>query len=142
MSPAENKAIVRQLAEAFNEGNLDIVDTCVDDTFVLHHPLIPQGVHGPEGLKQFFAGLREAMPDIHHPVQHILAEGDLVAIHLPIKGTFQSPYLGIPATGTTIDVTALNLWRLADGNAVEAWFNLDTLGMMQQMGVVPQLGAS
>lgn len=136
MSPAANKAIIRRLTEAFNEGDLDIVGEVAAPEFVLHQPW-GDDVHGPAGLIRFLAAVCQAMPDIQQSIRHILAEGDLVAIHLPISATFTKDFMGIPANNARVETTALNLWRLRDGRVVEAWFNLDTLGLMKQMGAVP-----
>ena len=42
--------------------------------------------------------------------------------------------MGIPPNGKKVSVWMANIWRFADGKVVEWWFNLDTLGFMQQLG--------
>lgn len=83
----QNEALVDRLTQAFNDGNLDVIDELVAPNFVGHNPLSSEDIQGPEGLKGFFAAFRAAMPDIRHPSWTLIAEGDLVAIHMPIKGT-------------------------------------------------------
>jgi hypothetical protein len=51
----ENKAVVDRLTQAFNEGNLDVLDEIVAPNFVGHNPLSPEDIQGPDGLKGFFA---------------------------------------------------------------------------------------
>jgi steroid delta-isomerase-like uncharacterized protein len=137
---AENKAVIDRLTKAFNEGNLDVLDEIVAADFVGHNPLSPEKIQGPEGLKGFFSAFRAAMPDINHPSWTMIAEGDLVAIHMPIEGTFANELMGIPPNGKKVVVWMANFWRLADGKAVEWWINMDTLSLMQQLGVVPPMG--
>jgi predicted ester cyclase len=63
-----------------------------------------------------------------------------VAIHMPMEGTFTSEFMGIPPTGEKVTVWMANIWRVADGKLVEWWINTDTLALMQQLGVIPQMG--
>ncbi len=44
----------------------------------------------------------------------------------------------IPATGRQVEVTGTVTYRLAGGKVVEYWGNFDTLGLMQQLGVLPR----
>ena len=137
---AENKAVVDRITQAFNEGNLDLLDELVAPEFVGHNPLSPQPIQGPEGLKGFFGGFRAAMPDINHPSWTLIAEGDLVAIHMPIEGTFTNELMGIPPNGKKVSLWMCNVWKVVGGKAVEWWIHMDTLSLMQQLGVVPPLG--
>jgi predicted ester cyclase len=91
-------------------------------------------------LKGFFAAFRGAMPDIRHPSWTLIAEGDLVAIHMPIEGTFENEIMGIPPNGKKVSLWMANIWKVVDGMAVEWWINMDTLSLMQQLGVVPPMG--
>ena len=135
----ENKAVVERLVEAFNQGNLDVVDELVALNFVGHTPLLPEDIQGPEGLKGVFAAFRTAMPDVQHPSWTLIAEGDLVAAHMPVEGTFTNEMMGIPPNGQKVFVWMANIWRIDNGKAVEWWLNLDTLGLMQQLGAIPAM---
>ena len=98
---AENKAVIDRLTQAFNDGNLGLIDELVAPEFVGHNPLSPEPIQGPEGLKGFFGAFRAAMPDIVHPSWTLIAEGDLVVIHMPIEGTFTNQLMasGMSAGG-------------------------------------------
>jgi predicted ester cyclase len=133
----QNKAVVDRLTRAFNEGNLDLLDELVAPNFVGHNPLSPEDIKGPEGLKGFFAAFRAAMPDIRHPHWTLIGDGELVAIHMPIIGTFTNELMGIPPNGKEVIVWMANVWRVSDGRVVEWWLNTDTLGLMQQLGAIP-----
>jgi predicted ester cyclase len=133
----QNKALVDRLTKAFNEGNLDLLDEFVAPDFVGHNPLSPEDIQGLEGLKGFFGAFRAAMPDIQHPHWTLIGEGDLVAIHMPVVGTFTNELMGIPPNDKKVVVWMANIWRVVDGKAVEWWLNVDTLGLMQQLGAIP-----
>ena len=82
------------------------------------------------------------MPDAYHPVENLIAEGNLVLIHLIFQGTFSNEWQGMQPTGERVSFGLLNFWRVRDGKAVESFWNLDTLDVMQQMGAVPSASAS
>ena len=137
----ENKALIRRLAMAFNEQELEVVDEIVAPDFVLHsNALVPDGLTGPAAFKELCVSLRTAIPDAYHPVENLIAEGDLVLIHLILQGTFTNPWGDIQPTGERVAFGLLNFWRVVNGKAVESWWNVDTLDVMQQFGVVPREG--
>jgi steroid delta-isomerase-like uncharacterized protein len=133
----QNKALADRLTRAFNEGDLDLLDEYVAPDFVGHNPFLPEDIRGPEGLKGFFGAFRAAMPDIQHPHWTMIAEGDLVVLHMPVEGTFTNELMGIPPNGQKVSAWMANIWRIVDGKVVEWWLNVDTLGLMQQMGAIP-----
>ena len=136
----ENKAVVQRIIEAFNDGTLEVLNGIVAADFVGHNPLMPMDMQGMESLIGFFAAIRAAMPDARHPSWTLIAEGALVVTHMPIEGTFTHELMGIPPNGAKVAVWMANVFRLAEGKVVECWFNLDTLGFMRQLGVVPPMG--
>lgn len=133
-----NREIIRRLAMAFNENNLDVIDELIAPDFVLHgNAMVPGGLRGPVEFRQLCVRLRGAMPDAYHPVDNLIAEGDLVLIHLIFQGTFTNEWQGIRPTGERVSFGLLNFWRVKDGKAVESFWNLDTLAVMQQLRAVP-----
>jgi steroid delta-isomerase-like uncharacterized protein len=132
----ENKAIVRRWVEAFNEGDLEAVDELLADSYVRYDPNSPE-VHGPEGEKQLIAMYRAAFPDLHFTIEDMVAEGDRVATRMGISATHEGELLGVPPTQRQLSFTAMELYRLAEGKIEEQWVNVDTLGMMQQLGAIP-----
>jgi predicted ester cyclase len=59
---------------------------------------------------------------------------------MPVEGTFENALMGIPPNGKKVSLWMANIWRVVDGKAVEWWINMDTLSLMQQLGVVPPMG--
>jgi steroid delta-isomerase-like uncharacterized protein len=140
MSAAENKAVIDRFNVALNEGNLDVIDAIFDPNFVGHSTLSPEPMRGPGEYKAFLAAFYRAMPDLQYPHWTLIAEGDLVVIHMPAEGTFTSELMGIPPNGKKMSVWMANIWRFSEGKIVEWWFNIDTLGLMQQLGAIPPMG--
>jgi predicted ester cyclase len=139
-TPAENKAMLDRFMVELNKGNLDIVYEFIAPEFVGHSPSLPEPIRGPDGFKAFLLMLGTAMPDAHYPSWTLIADGDLVAIHMLFEGTFTNELMGIPPNGKKITAWNANIWRFENGKLVEWWQNLDTLGFMQQLGAIPPLG--
>ncbi len=140
MSSEENKALIREvIEEVWNKGNLEAVDRYFAPDYVDHAPL-PGQAPGPEGYRGAVAAVRDAFPDLRLTLEDILAEGDRVAFRYTMEGTHQGDFMGIPPTGKPFSVGGMIIARVAEGKAVERWANLDTLGLMQQLGAIPSPG--
>jgi predicted ester cyclase len=81
-----------------------------------------------------------AFPDLHFTVEDMIAEGDKVVARITMSGTQQGAFMGIPPTGKHVAFTAIDINRIAGGKSVEHWWEMDALGLMQQLGVVPAPG--
>jgi steroid delta-isomerase-like uncharacterized protein len=127
----------RFYSEVFNKGDMEVLDELVDDSFVEHEdfPGIPPG---KEGLKAFLATTRAAFPDLQFELVAMISKGDEVWVHGVMRGTHQGEFMGIPASGRTIEVTAIDRIRVRNDKAVEHWGVTDTLTMMQQLGAIPE----
>jgi steroid delta-isomerase-like uncharacterized protein len=140
MSTEDNKALMRRwYEEVFNQKNIAAIDEFVAPNVVDH--LVPPGMPGGiEGTRQGVNMYLTAFPDLHLTIEDMIAEGDKVVDRQTARGTHQGAFMGIPPTGKQVTVTAMNISRIADGKIVEHWVELDTLGMLQQLGVVPMPG--
>lgn len=137
MTTAENKTVVRSFVEeVINQGRLEQADVLVADGFVELDPL-PGQRQGREGLKEVIGAMRAAFPDIHWVLEEMVAEGDMVVSRFVWTGTHCGEFLGIPATGKTVNVKGVVIDRVVDGMMAESRILMDSLGLMQQLGVVP-----
>lgn len=140
---ADTKAIPRRfLEEAFNSGNLDVVDELVAPEFVNHDAALPEPGVGIEAAKASITGYREAFPDLRLTIEQQLAEGEYVTTRWSARGTHQGSLMGMAPTGKQATVTGITIDRIVDGRFVESWTNWDTLGLMQQLGVIPALATA
>ncbi len=141
MSAEENKAAFRRIPEeVFNNGSLDLVDELFASDYIEHQPVPPGWPSGLEGFKMFATMLQSAFPDVRYTVENVLAEGDLAAGHVTVRGTHQGGFLGIAPTGREVTWTETHVGRFEDGKLVEHWGDSDDLGLMRQLGVVPESG--
>lgn len=140
---AETKAVARRfLEEVFNGGKLELVDELIDPGFVNHDAAQPEPQVGIEAAKANVAGYREAFPDLYLAIEAQVAEGELVTTRWTGRGTHGGELLGIAPTGKQATVTGITIDRIVDGRIVESWTNWDTLGLLQQLGVVPALATA
>ena len=141
MMSEENKALARRfLEEAFNEGNLGVADEIVASDYVLHDPASPEEIRGPEGIKGFVQMYRSAYPDTDITVEDQIAEGDAVVTRWTARGTHQGELFGVAPSGNRVEVTGITIDRFSEGKAAESWTNYDALGMLQQIGAIPEPG--
>jgi steroid delta-isomerase-like uncharacterized protein len=137
MTPEESKALVQRFYdEGWNANNLDVYDELVTEDFVDHQAL-PGLPPGREGFKALNAMFRSAFPDVWVDVEALVAEGDKVAARWTSTGTHQGDLFGIPATGRKVNVSATVVYRVEDGRLAEGWISRDDVGMMRQLGVIP-----
>jgi steroid delta-isomerase-like uncharacterized protein len=135
----ENKAIVRrEVKDLFGQGNLDAADEIYAPDYVGHTPDVPEDIRGVEAARQYAASFRNAFPDLQATVVDQLADGDKVATRFTGRGTHEGDLEGIAPTGNRMEITGIVISRIEGGKIVEDWTNYDGLGMMQQLGVIPE----
>jgi steroid delta-isomerase-like uncharacterized protein len=103
---------------------------------------LPGQQQGRDGLKDVVRTMRTAFPDIHWAVEETIAAGDKVVSRFKWTGTHRENFLGIPATGRKVTVPGVVIDRLNAGKMSDSRILMDTLGMMQQLGVIPVSGAA
>jgi predicted ester cyclase len=140
MSTEDNKALVRRFyEEVINKKKTAAIDEFIDLNQVDHAapPGIPGGI---EGAKQTITMYLTAFPDLHFTVEEMIADQDKVVARITARGTHQGRFMSIPPTGKQVTVTAIEIIRTAGGKFVEHWLEMDTLGLLQQLGAVPAPG--
>jgi steroid delta-isomerase-like uncharacterized protein len=136
MSIEQNKSIVRRwVEEGWNKGNLALIDQLFAPNFVQHEPP-PETVTNREALRPYVSAYLSAFPDLRFSIDDLIAEGDKVVWRFTAKGTNNGPLMGMPPSGKNCIITGQIILRLENSRMVEAWLNLDALGMMQQLGVI------
>jgi predicted ester cyclase len=139
MSAKDLKALGRGFINEMNKGKaaaMALIDkSCA--TNIVWHDANGQDIRGLKDFKKYMDEMYEAFPDIHWTIDDMIVEGDKAVIRYTVTGTHKRELMGIPATNKKITLVALEMDRIVGGKLVEGWIRLDTLGMMQQLGVVP-----
>lgn len=135
----ENKAAARRVVEeGFNQGNLAVIEEVVGEDFVGHDPVDPEDTVGIEGIKTRVEIYRGAFPDLTISIEEIVAEGDLVATRWIARGTHEGELMGISPTGKATEGHGMTIDRFEGGKLVESWDNWNALGLLQQIGALPE----
>jgi predicted ester cyclase len=141
--PEANRAVVRQIEEAWNANQLDKLDALFAPNFTMHSGPPPQLPPGLEGAKVTHGMAMQAMPDRKTQIQDIIADGDQVAVRVRMTGTNKGgfPSFNIPANDKPVDIEWISIYRLKDRKVVEHRAIMDFMSLMQQLGAMPAPGA-
>lgn len=131
-----NKAVVMRAWDAFNSGDLDVLDEVFDESYVELTPYgtIDQG--GPERAKQAYHWMRKTFGELHFEVEQMMAEGDLVFSRAMATGTHEGEFMGVPPTGRPIKFAAVVVSQIRDGKHVKDWSFIDTMKILRQISEV------
>jgi steroid delta-isomerase-like uncharacterized protein len=133
----DQAATVRRLYDLVNGRDIDGFGDLLADDFVEHEEA-PGLAPTKSGVKDFFRMQQAGFPDMRMDVEDVIASGDKVVARVRYTGTHQGEFMGIPATGKSVDVQLIDIMRVGDDSLVhEHWGVIDSLAMMQQLGVVP-----
>ena len=133
---AENEAVVRRYFEQMcNERKNDLAGELFTDDHVMHDPQVPAGT-GPQGMVDVVSVYQKGVEG-HWEIEEIFSTDDRVIVRWTGSGTHVGELNGIPPTGKKISVDAISVHRMAGGKIAETHEVWDTLGFLQQIGVVP-----
>jgi steroid delta-isomerase-like uncharacterized protein len=137
----ENKAIARRwMEELWSQGNAGVADEIIAPTYAVHDPGTPGRAGGVEGEKHTVAMYRTVFPDLRFTMEEVIGEGDRVVVRWTARGTHRGELRGAAPTGKPVVITGISILGVANGKIAEHRLNWDTLGMLQQLGVIPPTG--
>jgi len=133
-----NKALARLLLEDdISRGDEAVAERIIHPNF-FDHTNPPGMQHGLNGHKQIVRLFRAAFPDQWWQIEDLIAEGDRVVARTTMRGTHQGDFFGIPATGRAVTLPGVHVMRVADGKIAEHWGSNDDLGLLRQIGALPE----
>jgi len=140
----ENKTVVRRVVdELWNRGKVEVIDELYAPDYRDGSAGLPPDITPDrEGQKQFVQMFRGAFPDIVGTVEDEIAAGDKVVIRWSVEGTHRGEFFGIPATGKRIAISGTSVYRIAGGQVAEEWTQADMLGLMTQLGAIPEMATA
>ncbi|HET9405875.1 MAG TPA: ester cyclase [Candidatus Sulfotelmatobacter sp.] len=136
------KDLVRRFVEElWNARKLEVADEIFAANCVTHQlrsgaPVTPVA-RGPEVMREHLSGWLQSFPDLRFSIEQTVVEGDRVASHLVMEGTHEGAWMGIPPTGKKVQIRMFTIHHVANGKIVEDWVLVETLGMFQQLGILP-----
>jgi steroid delta-isomerase-like uncharacterized protein len=134
----DHAATMTRMYDLLSAGDIDGFGDLVADDFIEHEEM-PGLEPSKEGVKQLFRMYRAGFPDLRMEAEDILVSGDKVVARVRGTGTHEGEFMGMPATGKSVDVQLIDIIRFGDdGLAHEHWGVFDALKMMQQLGAIPE----
>ena len=137
MSIEENKAVVRRFFdELLSTDDFAVADELLSPDFRFYFAGSPVAMD-LESYMEFLVARRAAFPDRRFVVEDMIAEGDKVSARFTMRGSHKGELRGIAPSGKEVTMTGIDMIRLSEGKMVEDRVEVDQLGMMQQLGVIP-----
>lgn len=134
MGVQENKQLVRRFIEiGWGTGDERVFDECLDRN--CHRHLSGAVSSGQTDAKLALALVHIGIPDMQVTIEQLFGEEDMVVVRSVTRGTHKGEYVGVPPTGRSVEIAAVDLYRIANGKIVESWHNVDELGLLRQLGV-------
>ena len=137
MAAETNKLVMHRFLEFINTASEKLAQELISPDAVFHVPGRTEPMRGPAGYLAIIGMMRGGFPDIQWTLEEMIAEDNKVAARFTMRGTHRGTFFGVPPTGKTIAVQAMNFYRLANGQFIEEHGQPDMLGLLQQIGAVP-----
>ncbi len=141
---ASEEVVRNFFVNLINTGNFDLIPDYFTEDWLLHnradvHDVSYEGLDGvAEWGNSFFAMIPDFSIDMDESKTWFVTEGDFVTARWTGVGTHTGDVPGIPASGNDVIITGAGIYRIEDGKIAETWFVVDTLGMMAQLGMIPE----
>ena len=127
-------ALVQHFVDMINNHDVSTMPEHTAAGHIDHNPGVADGI---EANRAFWTQVFAAFPDLKVVVHDVIAEQDRVAGRFEYTATHQGTFLGIPATGRTVNFQSIDIWRVEDGLLAEHWDQLNMDDLFRQLGVGP-----
>jgi predicted ester cyclase len=133
----EHKRVTRLMADGIVTGRkVELIDEVCHPNYIWHGPSGAQ-VNGRDGYRSLVGAFHTAFSDLLSEIRVIIAEGDYVSIRCRVTAVNDGPFLGVPATQSSVDFNLLIFLRFADGMIIEQYEIFDWPTLMQQLELEP-----
>lgn len=133
-----NERLARRMArEIWSEGDLSVIDELFAEDGIAHFGSQPEPLRGRAEMKAFVSMYLEAFPDLEVDLEDVIASEDAVVGRFVLRGTHEGELFGVEPTGSAVEFTGFDMFRFEDGQVVEEWNQSDIVGLLQQLGILP-----
>lgn len=135
----QNKDVIRRYRQAYNGGELDLLDELLAPNWVSHAWVegVPQSV---ASAKELHRQTLRFFPDWQFTTHELIAEGDRVVERFTFTGTHTAEFGGLAPTGNRFECGGVSIYRMADGRIAEHWAFVDELSFLEALGFSQHLG--
>ncbi|HET9660917.1 MAG TPA: ester cyclase family protein [Thermomicrobiales bacterium] len=137
-TPDENVAIASHWTEALDRHAVDELDEFVAENMI-HHNGLYLDTNGRDEVKANLEALIASFPDVRFSVDVVVADDDSAVVRWTGRGTNDGDFQGNPPTGIAVTFTGINSYHIVCGQMVEGWSDVDSLQLLQQLGLVPMV---
>jgi steroid delta-isomerase-like uncharacterized protein len=134
-SVEQNEAVVRQVLALIDERNLDEAFELYALDYIYHGPA--GELRGRDGIRGLWDVFLTGFPDLHSTIEDMISEGDKVVLRWRVEGTHTGEFMGVAPSNMKITLGITEIFRVENGQLVEAWDQFDQLSLMQQIGAIP-----
>lgn len=128
---AAAEATVRGILAAADAGDTEKLATCFHADAVHYFSGQPNSLGD---FKKRVAAFKTGFPDVRREMHVLYAGNGIVTVQGWLTGTQTGPFMGKPATGNQVKVSALGYYKLdATGKVTEAWVEMDTAALQAQL---------
>jgi predicted ester cyclase len=128
------EGVVRRfIDEIFVAGRTEAVEELVTADFVSHG--LPGS--GPEVMRSAIERVSGALSEASFEIEDVISAGDRVAVRLTSSAVHSGTFMRMPATGRRYRIEEIHIFRVEDGRVAEHWHQMDALGMLAQLGLLP-----
>lgn len=135
MLEEQNKALVLQFYQAFDDRQIEQALSLLDSNFVAHLAGMPKPLNRDE-FEQFGMSFYSAFSEGQHIWDEIIVSGDRVVTCGKFIARHLGEFRGLPPTDKQISLEIMHIDRLENGKIVEHWGQGDAMGLMQQLGII------
>lgn len=137
--PSDAKAVVRRLyEEVWNKRRLEAVSELIAPSHALNDPHLSGSAVGPDAYRRVLTQYLSAFPDLRFAVDDFITEKSKVVACWSVSGTHEREFLGIRPTQRKIAIEGITIHHVSNGKIIDSYVSLDYLGLMQQLGVIPE----
>ena len=136
MSVENNKQLMHRFVEFINTAREQLATELISDDAKFYVPGQPEPMRGPAGYLLIISMMRSGFPDIQWTLDDVVAEDDKIAARFTMRGTHKGAFFGVPPTGKSIEIKAMNFYRFIKGQIFEEYGMPDMLSLLHQIGAV------
>ena len=130
----QNETVVRACFARASQGDFEALHDILDDDYVIH----PEEAAGVDGLTELVEGYRSAIGGLTVTIDQQFSAGDYVATRYTISGTHAGELMGKEPTGKEVAFSGITVSRCRAGRIAEEWELTDTVGLLRQIGALPE----
>lgn len=129
----EPKQVASQWYEAFARHDTELLEKILAPNWV-DIPSPPNTPHGPEAAKATMAMLVTVFPDFDIKIEDIIQDGNKVVVRSTITGTQRQAFAGLPATGRSMKIQAVDIHEIENGKIIRTWHTEDWMTGLRELG--------